>query len=153
AAYSFELGKVQSREIREREVNQILANIDLVLATRVAQNLGLPAPAGCSVTPVQSALQESPALSQANLLAGNIRSRKLAILLVEGAEAGDIDHIIEVLTDEGAMAKLIAPSSAPVKTSDGNTLLPDATFDGLPSIAFDAVFVPGGAGVAEQLRG
>src|SRR5471030_83386 len=44
SAYSFELGKVERLWIRERQVNEILANIDLELAKRVAQNLGLPAP-------------------------------------------------------------------------------------------------------------
>ena len=152
SAYSFELGKVERREIREREVNEILANIDLVLATRVAENLGLPAPVGTTAAPVTAALQDSPALSQANLLPGNIRSRKVAILLLPGADAGDISHIIDVLNREGAMTKLIGPSSAAVKTSDGNTLMPDASFATMPSIAFDAVFVPGGAGVADALR-
>ncbi|WP_394558263.1 catalase HPII [Aquipseudomonas alcaligenes] len=153
AAYSFELGKVQSREIRERELNEVLANIDATLASRVAENLGLPAPTSKSAAPKQSSLQESPALSQANLLSGNIRSRKVAILLAEGASADDISHIIGVLDGEGASVKLIGPTSAAVKTSDGNTLLPDATFDGLPSIALDAVFVPGGAAKALQQNG
>lgn len=44
AAYSFELGKVEREFIRARQVNEILANIDLGLAKRVAENLGLPAP-------------------------------------------------------------------------------------------------------------
>ncbi len=44
AAYSFELGKVEREFIRARQVNEILANIDLELAKRVAQNLGLAAP-------------------------------------------------------------------------------------------------------------
>ncbi|WP_348658422.1 DJ-1/PfpI family protein, partial [uncultured Stutzerimonas sp.] len=47
--------------------------------------------------------------------------------------------------DEGAIAKLIGPSPAPVKAADGTMLTPDAAMDGMPSIAFDAVFVPGGA--------
>ncbi len=36
AAYSFELSKVERQSIREREVNQILLNIDPQLAARVA---------------------------------------------------------------------------------------------------------------------
>lgn len=151
ASYSFELGKVERREIREREVNQILANIDLDLASRVAENLGLPAPTGAAAKPAKGAAKASPALSQANLLSGNIRSRKVAILLADGADADDIRHIIGVLDGEGASTKLLGPTSAPVKTSDGKTLQPDATFDGLPSIALDAVFVPGG--VAKVLEG
>src|SRR5690606_6470009 len=49
AAYSFELGKVERMYIREREVNEILANIDLVLATRVAENIGVQPPQGPTV--------------------------------------------------------------------------------------------------------
>ena len=150
AAYSFELGKVERHEIRAREVNEILANIDSTLAARVAENLGLPAPKGAA--PEQAKVKASPSLSQANLLSGNIRSRKVAILLADGADAEDIDHIVRVLEGEGATTKLIAASSAPVKTSDGKTVQPDATFTGLPSVAFDAVFVPGGASVAEALQ-
>jgi catalase len=44
AAYQFELGKVTKPEIRERVVNEILANFDAGLAAEVATGLGLPAP-------------------------------------------------------------------------------------------------------------
>jgi catalase len=75
SAYSFELGKVEREFIRARQVNEILANIDLELAKRVAQNLGLPAPSRhgrCA----EDFLERSPALSQANLLPGHIKTRK-----------------------------------------------------------------------------
>lgn len=70
AAYSFELGKVDRPQIRERQVQQILANIDLQLAKRVAENLGLKAPAKGTVAERKVSLSRSPALSQANLLSG-----------------------------------------------------------------------------------
>lgn len=43
-AYTFELSKVQRKHIRERQVQQILANIDLDLARQVGANLGIEVP-------------------------------------------------------------------------------------------------------------
>jgi catalase len=48
---------------------------------------------------------------------------------------------------------LLGPTSAPVKTADGKTLPVDASMEGLPSVAFDAVFVPGGAASIKALSG
>jgi len=153
AAYSFELGKVDRLWIRERQVNEILANIDLELAKRVAQNLGLPAPKAGTIDVRKISLEQSPALSQANLLSGDIKTRKVAVLVANGVDAAAIDALKKALTAEGAHAKVLGPSSAPVTTKDGKTLPVDASMEGLPSIAFDAVFVPGGADSIKALSG
>ncbi|MEG5265022.1 catalase HPII [Pseudomonas sp. JDS28PS106] len=145
AAYSFELGKVEREFIRARQVNEILANIDLELAGRVAANLGLPAPTARTVPERQTSLQESPALSQDNLLSGDIVSRKVGILVANGVDATAVETMKAALAAKGAHAKVLGPTSAPVTTADGKTLPVDASAEGLPSIAFDAVFVPGGA--------
>ena len=145
AAYSFELGKVEREFIRVRQVNEILANIDLELAKRVAQNLGLPVPKKGTVPERKTSLARSPALSQANLLSGDIKTRKVAILAANGVDGAAIDALKKVLKAEGAHAKLLGPTSAPVTTAQGKSLPVDASMEGLPSVAFDAVFVPGGA--------
>ncbi|MBE7926062.1 MULTISPECIES: catalase HPII [Pseudomonadaceae] len=144
-AYTFELGKVERVYIRERQVNEILANIDLELARRVAENLGLPAPSAPTVTPKTPTPQSSPALSLMNHVPGNIKSRKVAILVADGVDSAAIDAFKARLAKECAFAKLIGPSPAPVKTADGQLLVTDAAMDGMPSVMFDAVFVPGGA--------
>ncbi|SEH90359.1 catalase HPII [Pseudomonas asplenii] len=151
AAYSFELGKVEREHIRARQVNEILANIDLELAARVAANLGLPAPTAGTVAPRKTALEQSPALSQANLLAGNIKTRKVAILAANGVDGGAIAAIRKVLEAEGAHARLLGPTSAAVTTAKGESLAVDASMEGLPSVAFDAVYVPGGAASVKAL--
>jgi catalase len=145
AAYSFELGKVDREWIRERQVNEILANIDLQLASRVAANLGLSAPTAGTVPAKAVSVTESPALSQVNLLSGDIVSRKVAILAANGVDGAAIDALKKALEAEGAHARLLGPTSAPVTTADGRTLPVDASMEGMPSVAFDAVFVPGGA--------
>ncbi|KAA0693187.1 catalase HPII [Halopseudomonas laoshanensis] len=168
AAYSFELGKVDRMFIREREVNEILANIDMQLATEVAANIGVKPPSAPVKPDVKAAdgkspdakapdtkasVKQSPALSQMNLLAGNIKSRKVAILIAPGVKGADVDAMNAALKQEGAMAKLIAPSAAPVKTAEGNMLEPDGSMEGLPSIAFDAVFVPGDEAMLKAFEG
>ena len=151
AAYSFELGKVEREFIRARQVNEILANIDLDLAGRVAQNLGLPAPKAGTVQVRKTVLERSPALSQANLLPENIKTRKVAILAANGVDGAAINAMKKALEAEGAHAKLLGPTSAPVKTTDGKSLPVDGSMEGSPSVAFDAVFVPGGAASIKAL--
>ncbi len=151
AAYSFELGKVEREYIRARQVNEILANIDLELASRVAANLGLPAPTQGTVAARKTSLKESPALSQDNLLSGDIVSRKVAILVANGVDGKAVESMKAALEKKGAHAKVLGPTSAPVKTADGKDLPVDASAEGLPSVAFDAVFVPGGAKSVEAL--
>ncbi|WP_460410887.1 MULTISPECIES: catalase HPII [unclassified Pseudomonas] len=153
AAYSFELGKVEREFIRAREVNEILANIDLELAKRVAANLGLPAPSKGTVEARKTSFDHSPSLSQANLLPENIKTRKVAILAANGVDSAAIDAIKKALAAEGAHAKLLGPTSAPVKTADGKMLPVDASMEGMPSVIFDAVFVPGGAASVKALSG
>ncbi|WP_249678622.1 catalase HPII [Pseudomonas abieticivorans] len=153
AAYSFELGKVEREHIRARQVNEILANIDLDLAARVAANLGLPAPKAGTVDTKSMTLKASPALSQLNLLSGDIKTRKVAILVADGVDAKAIDALKAALAAEGAHAKVLGPTSAPVKTADGKSLPVDASAEGLPSVAFDAVWVPGGKASVQALSG
>jgi len=150
-AYTFELGKVERVFIRERQVNEILANIDLELARRVAENLGLPVPSAPTVTPKTPTPQSSPALSLMNHVPGNIKSRKVAILVANGVDGAAIDAFKAKLAEQGALAKVIGPSPAPVKTADGQMLAVDAAMDGMPSVMFDAVFVPGGADAAAAM--
>jgi catalase len=57
------------------------------------------------------------------------------------------------LEAESAHAKVLGPTSAPVKTAGGGTLAVDASAEGMPSIAFDAVFIPGGAASVKALSG
>jgi catalase len=145
------LGKVERVPIRERQVNEILANIDLELARRVAENLGLPAPKAGTQAERKTSVSRSPALSQANLLPGNIKTRKVAILAANGVDGAAIDALKKALASEGAHAKLLGPTSAPVKTADGKLLPVDASMEGMPSVAFDAVYVPGGAASIKTL--
>ncbi|MBA1203915.1 catalase HPII [Pseudomonas capeferrum] len=151
-AYSFELGKVEREHIRAREVNEILANIDLKLAAAVAENLGLPAPTAGTVQVKQMSLAQSPALSQMNHPGTiGIKGRKVALLVANGVDGASVDKLVKALEAQSAKVLLLGPSSAPVKTADGKALPVDASMEGMPSVMFDGVWVPAGQASLEAL--
>ncbi|MCP8467583.1 catalase HPII [Pseudomonas sp. ZM23] len=149
AAYVFELSKVGRASIRDREVNEILLNIDSQLARRVADQVGVAIVGqGAPTQPTPS-----PALSQMQLLSGDIRSRKVAILIADGVSESDVSDLRDALQKAGASAKLVGPGVAPVTAENGATLIPEGSWEGLPSVVFDAVFVPGGAAATNTFSG
>jgi len=153
AAYIFELSKVQRPFIRERMVTQILPNIAVKLAQAVGQLLGIDAPSAPTASHdelAKSTTEKSQALSLMVRLPGNIKHRKIAILVGNGVDANQVNELKKRLKAEGATGKVIAPSMAPVKAADGSVIETDAMLNGLPSVTMDAVIIPGGkASVAE----
>ncbi|MGV8568003.1 MAG: catalase HPII [Pseudomonas asiatica] len=153
-AYSFELGKVERETIRAREVNEILANIDLKLAAAVAANLGLPAPNVGTVQVKGSQLAQSPALSQMNHSGSvGIKGRKIAVLVADGVDAASVDKLVKALEAHSARPMLLGPTSAPVMAADGKQLPVDASMEGMPSIMFDGIVVPAGKASTDALAG
>ncbi|RFU44589.1 catalase HPII [Paraburkholderia sp. DHOC27] len=146
AAYQFELGKVTKPEIRERVVNEILANFDAGLAAEVAEGLGLPAPKRGKTAVDASKIKPSPALSLLNRVKPGIKTCKIALLAAPGSDGATLKALQKALQAEGAAPLLVAPTLAAI---DG--LQPDATIAGMPSIMFDAVIVCGGEAGAKTL--
>ena len=164
-AFSFELAKVKRVEIRRRVIEKMLAQIDLGLASAVAANVGLPAPAapaqngapakanGKSKAP--AAALTSPLLSQLNPqigVIGNITGRKVAILVADGAAAADVETMKDALADAGAEGLVIGATLAPV-AGEGGQIAVDHTILTMPSVAFDAVYLPSGMAPAAALPG
>ncbi|WP_081803681.1 catalase HPII [Halotalea alkalilenta] len=155
-AYAFELSKVTRPFIRERVVNEILPNISLDLAKRVAQVHGMPAPTAVTASKEElgkSSLDASPALSLLARKPDGIKFRKVAVLISDGFDAEQLAAVVQKLEAKGAAATLIAPSMAPVTGDDGKQLAPDAMLNGLPSVTQDGVIVIGGAKSVEALAG
>lgn len=153
-AYGFELSKVQRPYIRERVITQILPNIAVELAQEVGKIHGIEAPSSPTAPPEElgpDSLDKSEALSLMARLPGNIKHRKIAILAADGVDAGQVDELKQKLEGEGAMGMVIAPSMAPLKGADGKEVASDAMLNGLPSVAVDAVIVPGGKDSVEAL--
>jgi catalase len=171
-ALQFELGKVLTPHVRERVVD-LLTNVDLELARRVAAGIGVTVDAdgrgngaamkrlregwekfGVTSTPGQprkSSIERSAALSMANTIKDTVKSRKIAILAANGVDGAQLTAMKTALTRAGAVPELVSPFPM-VKAADGSELKTDKTLLTTGSVVFDAVFVPGGGESVATLR-
>jgi catalase len=159
-ALRFELGRVESPQVRERMLVQ-LAQVDTSLAGRVGQGLGLPVPKkndgplnrSLPADAKPSALQpvdgkppidKSPALSMEDTVKDTMRTRRVAILLADGFDAATVDPVRKALEAEGGVVKVIATRLGDIEATDGSTRLADMSLLTGHSVLFDAVVLAGG---------
>jgi catalase len=142
-AYTFELSKVKRKHIRERQVQQILANIDLDLARQVGANLGIEVP-DLSLDFKPQAVEKSAKLSMLAFPPADIQGRKIAVLIHNLVESEALETIKNWAIKEGAIVHLLAPSLAPVKDHQDKIIAADGMQMAEPSIAYDAVIIPDG---------
>jgi catalase len=159
-AFSFELGKVKSVEIRERMLG-ILSLIDKGLAAEVAfalrmhvpQDPALPLnhsiPADGDAADYDSIMAESTvaisdALSMAHTVKDNIKTRKIAFLAADGVDEVSLTTVKDALTAAGAVVEVIAPRLNYIVAENDAQIPVDHSFLTAASVFYDAVYVPGG---------
>jgi catalase len=153
-AARFELGNVETEEIRKRMVGNF-ARVDPELARRVAEGIGVPAPAGQGTpwraTPGKRSVDRSPALSQDNTTKDSIRTRRIAVLVADGVNGAELDELCQALAAEGALPELVGKTVGAVKTAEGQSRVVGKSFLTTSSVLHDAVLVPGGQASASAL--
>ena len=142
-AYTFELSKVQRLHIREREVQQILSNIDLDLAQQVGKNLGIEVTASKQVMRTSS-VTKSAKLSFEAFVPTDIKARKIAVLVHDKVNQASIDAIQKWAKAEHAVAHILTPTPAPVINHQHGKVASNGMQKAEPSIAYDAVIVVDG---------
>ena len=159
-ALTFELGKVEKVEIRERMLG-LLTQVDNTLAAKVAGGLGLPLPKrpempmnhGVSAdanendvepTIVKSEVDKSAALSMEGTIKNTIKTRKVAFLVANGVKDESLNMMKKTLMDNGATVKLISLKSGTIITENGNQIPVDGSFLTDASVLYDAVYIPDG---------
>ena len=158
-AFCFELGKVDMPEIRKRVVG-LITQIDNSLAQKVANGLGIEVPSpekpinhqyGADENPedyqpikFDPELKNSPALSMANTIMGDIKTRQIAFLTADGVDGDSVSKMKAALEAEGAVVKIIAPNASAVKDASGNEIKVDHSFLTFSSVLVDAIYIPGG---------
>jgi catalase len=151
--FRFELTKVEVAAIRERTV-AMLANVAKELAQEVADGLGIdvPKPLPKVIEPPKPEVTHSPALSlMARPGDGNIRGRRIAILVADGVDGEAVESMGEALLRAGARPRLLSARLRDVVAAQGEPLTPDATLETTPSVLYDAVIIPDGADAASGL--
>lgn len=143
-AYTFELSKVSSHEIRERVVGQ-LVHIAPELAQQVADKLGIEVvPVGPDVPINDYGIAASPALSLDAQPKGVIKGRQIAVLVNDGVRDEAIASLRKLAEQGGAVVKIIGPRASAVTTAKGAALAVDHALASVGSVLFDAVYVPDG---------
>ncbi|ADY81352.1 hydroperoxidase II [Acinetobacter pittii PHEA-2] len=142
-AYTFELSKVQRKHIRERQVQQILANIDLDLARQVGANLGIEVP-DLTLDYKKTAVEKSAKLSFLAFPPQDIQGRKVVVLIHNLVKSDALEAMKNWAIKEGVTLHLLAPSLAPVKDHQDSIITADGMQMAEPSIAYDAVIIPDG---------
>jgi catalase len=153
-AFRFELSKVTVPAIRQRMVSG-LRNVSEELAAELADDLGLdlpdPMPRAIEKVPAPE-MPYSPALSLMALSGdGGIATRKVAVLIADGFEADVISSIVGVLTEAGAVIRLLSHRLGTLRSADGSAFEVDATLENSPSVLFDALVLPDGIDAVERL--
>ncbi len=159
-AFSFELNQVETEELRDRTMNEILVNIADELAQRVSELTGIAIkPAGTPEAPTPSALDPSGPLNPAakdlradalsqDKPATSIKGRRVAVIGGEGVDANQLAAIKAAMQSEEAVVELIAPRAGMITDSAGKTQKVNRAAPNAPSVVYDAVIVPGGASAA-----
>lgn len=166
-ALTFELGKVERTEIRERMLG-ILTQVDQTLAAKVADGLGMMVPEqlmypinhGVPADGIQQnyepikmkqSIEKSDALSMANTIKNCIKTRCIAILAANGVDENSLTSMKNALEVEGAKTKIVAPKLGTIKGATGKEIKVDASFLNTASVLYDAVYIPSGEKSAKAL--
>ncbi len=147
-AFAFELGKCRRVEIRSRVLDH-LVRIDPDLSTRVARELGLPAPEAVPVDDVPV----SPALSQLTAPPRTIATRKIAVVAADGVDTAGVQRLRESFGERGADIEVLAPHGGELRGADGTGLAVDRALPTMASVLYDGVIVSGGEAAARTIAG
>jgi len=143
-AYTFELSKVFSPDIRARVVGQIV-HIAPELAQGVADNLGIAVEPVGNPPPIDDyGIESSPALSLDTQPKGDITGRNIAVLVNDGVDDDAVASLQSLGTAARANVKIVGPRATGVTTASGATLPVDFALASVGSVLFDAVYVPDG---------
>ena len=141
-ALSFELGKVERMEVRQRVVDVILASIDPRLAADVAKAIGVAV--GKSPGTGMKPQKPSPALSIAVVKDPRIATRRVAILAAPGHHGQSLATVKSALEKGGASVEVVSTALGDVPTADGGFTQAVRSLLNTPSVVYDAVLVADG---------
>lgn len=132
----FELGKCNS-DVVKKNMLEVFNKVNHNLAERIADSLGLKAPAAYG----HYSNKTDPYLSIDNYpRPNNIKTKKVAILTAPGIDTGNAKTMHDYLTGQGAYVDFIG-----LNQGEQNGLNITQTYTTSASVLYDAVYVPSGS--------
>jgi catalase len=146
-AYRFELTRVQTAGVRRRVVAQ-LRNVSEALAQQVAEGLGMALPEPLPLlleNPPPPEVETSPALSLfARPGEEGIKTRRIAILVADGANGEAAMSLHEALAEQGAVPRFVGSMLGRVNADSDQPIEVEVTLETAPGVLWDAVVLPVG---------
>nr|WP_318241679.1 catalase [Sporosarcina quadrami] len=138
-AFSFEVGKVKSKNIRQQVVD-MFANVDVGLATAVAEAVGAEFPTDVEESQVT---ETSPALSQMETVKLP-DTRKVAVLIGKGFDGDEVESVVNACVAAGMTVDVVSDKFGVVYGENDLAVEVDETFLTVHSTLYDAIYVVGG---------
>ncbi|OEC88911.1 MULTISPECIES: catalase [Methanobacterium] len=148
SAFHFEVGKVESKEVRQKMVDQF-ANVDKGLAVAIAKGVGVSPPSDGADS---SNADNFPSFSMENTVKNTVKTRKVAILAENGFNYDELVNVKDALKDAGANSEIISMYLGMIKADNGQEIEVDRNYISTASTQFDAVYVPGGKESVDTLK-
>ena len=143
-AFQFEIGKLNNKETRQKVVD-MFNNVDHELAVQIAKAVGTSPPTRKPQPPKKAPkLQASKALSMENTIKNTIKTRKIAVLAMDGFNGKEFSSVKAALEKQGAKIEVISQFLSPIKSQDGQEIEVDKHYVSASSVMYDAVYIPGG---------
>lgn len=137
-AFSFELGKVNSRDIRQQVVDMFV-HVDRAMVDVIADNIGVNRPTG-EQSPVTAS---SPALSQANTIKVP-QTLKVAVLIGNGFSLPEVEKTIKTLRKYGVDYTIVSEKFGTIRSADGHKVKVNESFLTTAPVLFDSLYIVGG---------
>lgn len=146
SAYAFELGKCDM-PIRQMNIDNVLSNIDLELAQRVAEKIGVEPPSEC----LNTYDKVSPALSIENM-PHLPDTRKIGVIIADGFEDDEVTNHLDAFKENKMQYEIIGENQRPLKGANGTQLEVDHTFDTTDAVLYDALYIVGGPNLSNTFN-
>lgn len=166
SAAHFELGKVERKEIRKRQLANFY-RVDPQFAALVAAGIGVEMPIGQDSEPTGNFVEDaasqkiskgksvpsSPSVSMEIDKVEGTKSRRVAILIEDGFEYNEVMQVKEALEAAGIQVTIVSKIQGKRISSSGQELEVEKSHITTGSMMFDAVYIPDGEKSVRKMMG
>lgn len=139
-AFSFEVGKVKNKNVKQQVVD-MFANVDRAFATTIADAVGVNPPAAGVEESIVT--ESSPALSQESTVKLP-NTRKIALLIGNNFDGEEVKSVVDALLDAGIIVDIVSEKLGQLHGNNQISVEVDETFLTVHSVLYDGLFVVGG---------
>lgn len=149
-AAAFELGKVETKHVRERMVSNFF-NVDEGFARKLADMVGVEIKPPAKKHVYKGKHKSSKALTQLDHQVLSAKGRKVCVLVEDGFNYSDLEALEKSLKSKDAQMVPVSSRLGMIKSQEGKEVEVKKTFVTTAPYVYDGLFIPGGKMSSEKL--